>query len=65
MYNLEDAFVPDKAKDKLIHNISDGMAIKETEAVAGDATNTGILGLLRHKQLCGRLIVMSLEWIGE
>ena len=44
--------------------LADHIPVEETEAVAGDATNTGILGLLRHKQLCGRLIIMSLEWIG-
>jgi len=43
--------------------LADHIPVEETEAVAGDATNTGILGLLRHKQLCGRLIIMSLEWI--
>ena len=28
-------------------------------------TNTGIIGLIAHKRLLVRLIVMSLEWIGE
>ena len=33
----------------------------KTESV----TETGIIGLMSHKKLFGRLIVMSLEWIGE
>ena len=34
----------------------------ETEA---SVTNTGILGLMAHRSLFLRLIIMSLEWIGK
>ena len=39
--------------------------IPTDDSQAEDMTNTGILGLMRHKTLFIRLIIMSLEWIGK
>ena len=45
--------------------LPDHIPVDNTNDEKDAVTNTGIIGLLAHRKLLVRLIVMSLEWIGE